>query len=121
MKSFIFLTALAIVVLSCKSDNVRSFIPGTYVSTSSGEFSIASDTLVIKTSESNNFYVHRKTGFNRINDGKIGKREQQTENWNAVYDESTKTLNETSYGKQITFYPDSGMLMLENERFRKIN
>jgi hypothetical protein len=116
MKNLIILCAVVMAMLTaCKSDKVRPFIPGTYINNAGGEFSVANDTLVIEPSESNNFYIHRMTGFNLITDGKIGEKEYETENWNTFYDESTKTLTETKRGKLITFYPDSAKLM-EKER-----
>lgn len=122
MKILIILCAIAVtIVTACKSDKVRPFIPGTYINNAGGEFSIANDTLVIEPSESNNFNIHRKTGFNLINDGKVGKREYETESWNGIYDEDTKTLTETKKGKLITFYPDSAKLMVGNRTYNKIN
>ena len=122
MKNLIILCAIAVAIITaCKTDNIRSFIPGTYINNAGSEFSIASDTLVIQPSENNTFYIYRKTGFNRINDGTTGKREYETENWNAVFDESTKTLTETKKGKLITFYPDLAKLKVGNRTYQKIN
>ncbi|MCY1523992.1 hypothetical protein D9M68_589070 [compost metagenome] len=121
MKNLIILCAVVVAIFTaCESDNVRPFISGTYINIAGSEFSIANDTLVIEPSESNNFYIHRKTGFNLINDGKVGKREYETENWNAVYDEATKTLTETKKGKLITFYPDSAKLMVGKRAYQKL-
>lgn len=122
MKNLIVLCAVAVALFTaCKSDKVRSFIPGTYINDAGSEFSIANDTLVIESSESNNFYIHRMTGFNLVTDGRLGKREYGTENWNAVYDESTKTLTETKKGKLITFYPDSAKLIVGKRTYRKLS
>lgn len=122
MKNLIILCAVALVMtIACKTEKIRSFIPGTYINKAGSEFSIANDTLVIEPSESNIFYIHRKTGFNLVTDGKIGKREYEIENWNAVFDEKTKTLTETKKGKLITFYPDSLRLKVGNRSYQKIN
>lgn len=122
MKNLIILCAIAVsLITACKTHNIRPFIPGTYINNAGSEFSIANDTLVIEPSESNSFYIHRKTGFNLVTDGKIGKREYETENWNAIYDESTKVLTETKKGKLITFYPDSAKLKVGNRTYQKIN
>lgn len=121
MKKLIILCAIAMVfAVACKSDKVRSFIPGTYINNAGSEFSMASDTLVIESSESNNFFIHRKTGYNLITDGKVGEREYETENWNAVYDEANKTLTETKKGKLITFYPDSMLLKVGKRKYQKL-
>ena len=122
MKNLIILCAIAAsMIIACKTDNIRPFIPGTYINNANSEFSIANDTLVIEPSESNIFYINRKTGFNLVNGGKIGKREHETENWNAVFDEGTKRLTETKKGKLITFYPDSAKLKVGNRTYQKIN
>ncbi len=121
MKNLILCAIAVSMITACKTDNIRSFIPGTYINNASSEFSIANDTLVIEPSESNVFYINRKTGFNLVNDGKIRKREYETENWNAVFDECTNTLTETKKGKLITFYPDSLRLKVGNRSYQKIN
>jgi hypothetical protein len=121
MKNLIILCAMAIVAVACNQANPLSTIPGTYVNNAGGEFSVANDTLIIEPSETNIFYIHRKTGFNLIRKGKIGKRQYETENWNAVYDDGTKTLTETKKGKLITFYPDSGLLKVGKRPYKKIN
>ncbi|WP_133248477.1 hypothetical protein [Pedobacter yonginense] len=122
MKNLIILCAIAALLINaCKTDNIRSFIPGTYINNAGSEFSIANDTLVIEPSENSSFYIHRKTGFNLVTDGKIGKREHETENWNAVYDESSRKLTEIKKGKLITFYPDSAKIKVGNRTYQKIN
>ncbi|WP_148042769.1 hypothetical protein [Pedobacter jejuensis] len=116
-----FLTVCAMILAACNSEkSTRSFITGTYVSQSEGEYSIASDTLVIEASESNNYIIHRKTGFKRITEGKQGKLEYETEEWNALYDEGTNALTETKKGKVITFYPEANKLLVGKREYRKL-
>jgi UDP-N-acetylmuramate-alanine ligase len=120
--NIILLAICATIMVACNSKNdTRSFIPGMYVNHAKGEYSIASDTLVIEASESNNYFIHRKTGFQLIRNGKTGKHEHETEEWKAVYDEGTKTLTETQKGKLITFLPDSGKLSVGKREYNKIN
>lgn len=122
MKSLIILCAFAVLLATaCTTDKTRSFIPGTYVNHAAGEYSVADDTLVIEPAESNNYRIHRKTGFNIIREGKKGKREYETEQWNAIYDEATKSLAETRMGKSITFYPNSNSLRVGTREYHKIN
>ena len=122
MKKLIHLMAVAILfAAACTSDKTRPFIPGTYVNSAGGEYSKADDTLVIEPAESNNYLIHRRTGFNLIRNGKTEKRQHETEEWKAVYDEATKTLTETARGKLITFYPDSAKLMVGKREYAKIN
>lgn len=120
--NIILLAIMAITMVACNSKtDTRSFIPGTYVNQSEGEYSIASDTLVIEAAESNNYAIHRKTAFNIITDGKKGKREYETEQWQAIYDSGTKSLTETAKGKLITFYPETGRLKVGKREYQKIN
>lgn len=119
MKKSILIALLAIILAACNADKTREFIPGTYINTAEGEYSIAHDTLVIEPSESNSFYIQRKTGFRIIRDGKPGKLEYETEKWNTLYDETTKSLSETRKGKLITFYPDGNKLMVGKREYKK--
>jgi hypothetical protein len=122
MKTNIILIVIAAVLLAaCSSDETRAFIPGTYVNHAEGEYSVADDTLLIESSESNNYRIIRKTGFNQIRNKKQGRREYETEDWTAIYDEGTKTLTETRKGKLLTFYPESGRLFVGKKEYRKID
>lgn len=116
------LCAIAVLfVTACTTDQTRAFIPGTYVNSAGGQYSVADDTLVIEPAGSNNYFIHRKTGFNIIRDGKQRKREYETEQWQAIYDNGTKSLTETRQGKVITFYPGSNSLRVETREYHKIN
>jgi len=106
---------------ACDRDQVRSFIPGTYVNQAGSEFSKASDTLVIEAGSNNRYLIQRKTGFNRIRNGKLGKREYETEVWTAVYEEEAKLLKETKRGKELVFDPSAGTLRISSRVYRKIN
>lgn len=124
MRTLIILTAFAAVLTAgCRRDKIRSFIPGTYVNQASSEYSTAYDTLVIEQTDekSNNYLIHRKTAFRRITGGRPGKREYETEEWKAVYDEGTKSMIESSSGKVFTFYPESNYLMLGRREYQKID
>jgi hypothetical protein len=122
MKASILLIAfVAMIMAACTSDKTRSFIPGTYVNSAGSEYSVADDTLFIEPSGSNNFLIHRKTGFNLIEEGKKGERQHETEQWNAVYDEGTKALTETRKGKIITFDPESKTLKVGKREYRKLD
>lgn len=120
MKKSILIVLLASILAACNADKTREFIPGTYVNSAGGEYSITHDSLVIEPSESNSFYIQRKTGFRIIRDGKLGKLEYETEQWNTLYDEATRSLTETRKGKLITFYPVSNKLMVGKREYKKL-
>lgn len=96
-------------------------MPGTYVNSAGGEFSIASDTLKVELVEGNNYVTHRSTGYNLVNDGKVGAREYETEQWSCAYSTATKTMTELKKGKIITFFPDSNTLKVGRRVYQKIN
>ena len=123
MKTII-LSVCAVLMLffsACDRDQVRSFMPGTYVNQAGSEFSKASDTLVIEAGSNNRYLIQRKTGFNRIRGGKIGKREYETEVWTAVYEEQSRILKETKRGKELLFDPSAGTLRIGSRVYQKIN
>ena len=122
MKTINILLALGLsfALASCASDEVRDFIPGTYVNSAGGEFSIASDTLILERIEGNNYRVFRRTGYNLISNGKVGLREFETEVWACAYSPATKTLTESRKGKVISFYPDRGVLQVSRRMYEKM-
>ena len=123
MKTRILLIALVMGVSACTRNKIKDFIPGTYVDSASSEYSVAFDTLIIELAEkqSNNYLIHRKTGFRRIDDGKPGKAQYETEEWVAVFDPDTGVLNETATGKTITFYPETNKLRVVKREYQKID
>lgn len=121
MKNYhlILTTACIIQLAGCQADKSRSFLPGIFINSAGGEFSKADDTLIIEASEANIFLIHRRTGFNLIENGKTGKRQFEQEEWKALYDEGTRSLSEVRKGKLITIYPDSGYLQVGKRKYTK--
>lgn len=117
----ILIVVSVIFAVSCNTDRTHQFITGTYINHAGGTYSVADDTLVIEHSENSNYLIHRKTGFNLIRDGRKGKREYETEIWNAIYDEETKCLTETRRGRLITFYPKAKKLVVGKREYIKLN
>ncbi|TCC88592.1 hypothetical protein EZ428_18295 [Pedobacter frigiditerrae] len=112
--------SLCFALANCTRDQVRDFMPGTYVNSAGGEFSIASDTLKIELVEGNNYQVWRSTGYNLINDGKVGNRELEREVWSCAYSTATKTLTELKKGKTISFFPKIGILKVGRRVYQKM-
>lgn len=122
MKHLLILSSLLIgFIAACNTNRTRDYIPGTYINHAESEYSIADDTLVIEQLEKNHYIIYRKTGFKRLEAGKLGRPEYDTEEWQALYDEATSSLHEVSKGKFITFYPDANKLMVGKREYRKIN
>jgi len=121
---FLFVTLLifsTLLLSACNKNKGQSFIPGTYVNHAGGNYSVADDTLTIEHSGGSNYLIHRSTGFNLIRNGKKGKREHETEQWNTVYNKENGSLTETRKGKTITFYPEANKLMVGNREYQKLN
>jgi hypothetical protein len=117
MKTFIiFIVPFLFILFSCHfgSESVRDFIPGTYVK--------GTDTLVIarQSSQSNVYYILRKTSFQRVRNGKPQRRQYETEQWMGVYSEPEKIIRETRRGKILSFDPAMNRLYLERKEFTKI-
>lgn len=122
MKKQIILPALlAIVASACSSDKTKNSIAGTYVNSAKSEYSIANDTLIIEAAENNRFLIHRKTGIKLIRNGEVGKEQYEHEEWQAIYDEGSKTLTESKRGKKITPLPEANKLLVERREYKKIN
>lgn len=119
----IYLNLLALILLlhisACQRDEEKAFLKGTYTHSAKGEFSIADDTLIVEPAEGNYFLIHRRTGYNLINNGQLGKRAYETEEWNTIYDQASKTLTEIRKGRLITIYPDSGYIRVGKRKFIK--
>ncbi len=111
---------LSLGLTGCLGDKVKNFIEGTYVNSAGGEFSIASDTLVLEQVEGNNYLVHRRTGYHLISEGTVGSKEYETEEWTCAYSQDTKTLTESRLGKIISFYPEKGALQVGRRVYEKI-
>lgn len=109
------------VLLGCSGDKVRDFISGVYVNSAGGELSVANDTLEVQLVEGTNYVIHRRTGFNLVTEGKLGKREYEVEKWTAVYNSDTQVLTETKKGKLISFFPDSGSLSVGQRVYKKVD
>ncbi|UKT65068.1 hypothetical protein [Pedobacter mucosus] len=114
-----FVAVMVASLAACHADPAREFLSGTFTSSSTGELSKADDTLIIESLASNNFLLHRRTGYNLIRRGISGERHYEREEWQAIYDESTKTLSEIKKGKLITTYPDSGYILIGKRKYIK--
>jgi hypothetical protein len=123
-KLAILISMCATVFAACNNSktDTRSFIPGTYVNHAEGEYSVAYDTLIIQpmSEESGTYRIYRKTAFQRIENSKLMKVERENEQWTALYNDQTKSMQETKKGKIITFYPEANRLLVGNREYQKI-
>ncbi|SER90288.1 hypothetical protein [Pedobacter rhizosphaerae] len=124
MKTKLIYLSLGILAFTaCKGPNdLQSFIPGTYVNHAKGEYSEAFDTLTVGELNpvKSSYPVVRKTGFRRIENGKLGKQEYASEKWLGIWDEESESIQVAKNSKIIRFYPDSNVLLLGTREYRKI-
>lgn len=117
----LFMAIVALLLFACNG-SIEKSINGAYVNQASSEFSIANDTLIVTYKEDQNYLIHRKTGFLLIDEqGKHGKCQLESEEWNAVYDEGSQSMTENRKGRVISFDLDKGTLKLENSVYQRIN
>ena len=122
MKVSTILIALVITSLySCSTTNNKTDITGTYVTQFKNEYSSTSDTLVIASeSNSQTYNVERRTGFNKVRDGKTLPKEFKVAKWVSTYDVDKQVLQETELGKQISILPDKKSLKLGDTKYQKV-
>lgn len=102
---------------------VRDFVPGTYVNQAQSQYSIASDTLLLIPDEhaGNLYQVVRGTGFQRIKDGKLQPKEYKIKKFSGVWDEAKQTLQLTQDGSILFFQPDAQTLTVGTAIYRKLH
>lgn len=97
-----FLVLVAVLFNACSSE--QSSLTGTYVNHAQSGFSIADDTLTVTHDKDQNYLIHRKTGFQLIDDsGKKGELILESEELKAVYDEGSASMAESKKGRVISF------------------
>jgi hypothetical protein len=101
----------ALSIISCNSSKGPD-ITGTYVSTYQNEYSTGNDTLLITAFNTDGgiYQIERRTGYQKIREGKMLPREFKKVKWTATYDNEKQVLNETEYGRKI--YMKEGQKLL---------
>lgn len=124
MKTKYFLLLLGVLGLAaCKGTrDLQSFIPGTYVDHAKGAYSESWDTLIIGdfNQVKGSYSIVRKTGFRRLENGKQGRLEYDAERWLGIWEEESESIQVPRNSRIISFYPDSGVLLLGTREFRKL-
>ena len=122
MKVSTILIALIVTSLySCSPTSKKTDIPGTYVTQFKNEYSITSDTLVVASGANSQIYnIERRTGFNKIRDGKTLPKEFKVVKWVSSYDNEKQMLQETELGKQISVLSEKQSLKLGDSEYQKV-
>jgi hypothetical protein len=123
MKVSTILIALATISFySCSSNNKKTDISGTYVTQFKNEYSITTDTIVLTASESSSqtYNIERRTGFNKVRNGKTLPKQFKVAKWTTTYNTTKELLQETDLGKQISLSPDKQSLKLGDTEYQKV-
>ncbi len=99
---------------------VSEFIPGTYVRAFEHEFAKGADTLIVQTSDQLHYQIVKRTGFQRIKNGRFLALENRQEKWSGVYDAATQMIRESQHGKVLHFNPAEKTLYLGASAYHKV-
>lgn len=119
MKTILNLAVVAVLLVACQP-NPKNQMEGLYVNHSEGPYSLADDTLELVQLNGEQYQINRRTGFNLIRDGKIGKRQYETEQWQLSYDPDRSVMIQEAKGKQIDIDLDSQKLRVGKREYSKL-
>jgi hypothetical protein len=117
---------LFVILIACNesaSDEVKSFIPGTYSRHYTDEFTDSYDTVEIKlvtSGGSEGFEISKRMRFQKTIDGQQTPVDYKTETWFGNYDKDAKTVYIPKSGKTIYFDPEKNELKMGTEPYKKI-
>jgi len=111
--------AIICLISGCSGDQNFS---GTYVNSAGSEFSIAHDTLILEPAKDNRYLIHRRTGFQLLDEtGKPGPVQHETEEWKGLLDKQTGIMTEQRRGRQITFSSDGKEMTVVMRKYQRID
>lgn len=112
--------ALVMMLGSCGRGSGVS-IAGTYVSHESGEYSISKDTLLILgAGAEDNYKVIRRSGFQKIREGKLQPEEIKVLEYTGRYDADLALLEIDGEEKRIRFFAGGKSLLLVKREYQKV-
>lgn len=114
-----------LVFFSCNTtvkDEVKDFIPGTYVRASEHEFGVEHDTLLItlQNPTANEYKIVRRWKYDRVLDGKPVAPEYKNTNTTGIYNGETKMLQETETAETYSFDPKQNALFAGSTKYQKL-
>jgi len=118
-RTILSIIAVAGILVACHRIS-SSTITGTYTNHAESQFSIADDTLIIKSTGSDNIYtVTRNTGYRRIVNGKPDSLRHLSKKMTGTWDEQKQQLVILQTGSLFTFPPDGKSLLYGNSEYSK--
>jgi hypothetical protein len=111
------------IIAGCSRDKIKTFIPGTYVTSYEQEYSKGQDTLVFTpvSNEGNSYLITRKTSYKRTINGKVRPEEHKKEQMTGIYNEQEKVLYESVKGKTFSFSPERKLVFSGSQEYKKID
>jgi len=97
-----------------------SDISGMYVRTIHQRYATGSDTLVLTALSGGVYQVIKRSGYQRIKDGKKGDYEYDVQHWTGVYDEKEGMIRESRKGKVLVPLPKENKLLLGSAMYEKV-
>ena len=114
-------------LVSCNTfrsrDEVKEFIPGTYITQWINEFTQSKDTITIiapTTRGSDGYRISKRSYYQQTIDGKELKPQFKSQNWTATYNPEVKTLVIGKSGRVLLFNPGKNELVEGSTSYYKI-
>lgn len=126
MKLFHFLFLFTVIIVTaCTSvvkDEVKDFIPGTYIRAAQHEFGSEQDTIIVSVlnASSNEFKIMRRWRYERVVDGKPIEPEYKVTDNTGVYSSETKMLQESSTLENYSFDPKQNIMFTGDIKYQKL-
>jgi hypothetical protein len=116
------LIILVFVLASCRNENDRNSVQGTYVAQFQTEYSKGMDTVEIIpiNEDAGTFRYVRRIGYKRISGGVPGPDQYKVENSTCVFNKSTSQLNEERFGRIYSFPKDGNQLISGKSVYKRI-
>jgi hypothetical protein len=102
------------------ADKVSDFIPGTYVRTFEHEYARGSDTIVIARVNGTHFLISKRSGFQRIKNGRMLPKELRGEQSAAVFREGDGVLEDERTRRVYVFDVRGRKLHIGNNEYVKL-
>jgi hypothetical protein len=125
MKPLVVFLSVIFILSSCSSpenDDMKEFIPGTYIRSGQNEFGKEYDTLVVslQNKAGNEYKLQRRWRYDRVLDGKPIEPEYKLTETTGIYDAESKLLKETETLELMTFDKGKKLLLKGTNIFTKI-
>ena len=114
---------VCIVGASCDGlmkQNVREFIPGSYVRVIDTEFAVGVDSVVIVEQGAENYTITKYSRYSRLKNGVLGEEEYHKELMAGTYDKEKQVINEFKKGKVLHFNVEEEKMFIGGSEYNKV-